>query len=52
MFQGPKGRMRKHPHWDEQSLMDILPEGWDQVSQEWINKLVENMPKNTSKKLP
>ncbi|KAL9077424.1 MAG: hypothetical protein Q9161_000269 [Pseudevernia consocians] len=45
MFQGPKGHMRKHPHWDEQSLMDILPEGWDQVSQEWINKLVESMPK-------
>ena len=28
-FQGPKGHMRKHPHWDEQSLMDILQEGWD-----------------------
>lgn len=37
--------MRKHPHWDEQSLMDILQEGWDNVSQEYINELVESMPK-------
>lgn len=44
-FQGPKGHMRKHPHWDEQSLMDILQEGWDNISQKWINELVESMPK-------
>ena len=34
-----------HPHWDEQSLMNILQEGWDDISQEWINELVESMPK-------
>ena len=44
-FQGPKANVWKHPHWDEQSLMDILQEGWDSISQEWINDLVESMPK-------
>ena len=42
-FQGPKGHMRKHPHWDEQSLIDILQEGWDNISQEYINELVESL---------
>ena len=32
-FQGSKEHMRKHPHWDKQSLIDVLQEGWDSVHQ-------------------
>lgn len=43
-WQAPKDFCRKVPHWDVESLKEILREGWKQVSQEFINGLVESMP--------
>ena len=43
-WQGPKQYQRKRPHWDQETLRELLREGWDQVSQPYINSLVLSMP--------
>ena len=35
---------RKYPHWDDATLENLIREGWAQVSQEFINKKVQEMP--------
>ena len=42
-WQGPKQYQRKGPHWDQETLRELLREGWDRVSQPYINKLVLSM---------
>ena len=43
-WRGPKQYQRKRPHWDQETLRELLREGWDQVSQPYINNLVLSMP--------
>ena len=40
----PKMYTRKYPHWDDATLENLIREGWAQVSQEFINKRVQEMP--------
>ncbi|CAG9950916.1 unnamed protein product [Clonostachys rosea f. rosea IK726] len=40
----PKQYVRKYPHWDLDTLRDLVEEGWEQLSQETINRWVESMP--------
>ncbi len=39
-----KAHMRKYPHWDDQTTKELILEGWAEVSQSFINKLVKSMP--------
>jgi len=42
---GPPKRFQcKRPHWDKQTLKELLEEGWTHVTQDWINYLVSTMP--------
>lgn len=43
-WQAPKDFCRKTPHWDVESLKEILREGWEQVTKPFINDLVKTMP--------
>ena len=43
-WQGPKQYQRKCPHWDHETLRELFREGWDRVSQPYINKSVLSMP--------
>lgn len=43
-WQGPKQYASKRPHWDENSLKELLQEGWDAISQKYINKQIDSMP--------
>lgn len=43
-WSAPKAYVQKRPHWDEQSLWELLLEGWAQVSIEFINEQVDSMP--------
>jgi hypothetical protein len=40
----PKAVLRKVPHWDHSTTKELIFEGWDSVSQEFINKEVNSMP--------
>ncbi|CAI6087300.1 unnamed protein product [Clonostachys chloroleuca] len=40
----PKAYIRKYPHWDLDTLHDLVEEGWEQLSQSTINRWVESMP--------
>jgi hypothetical protein len=40
----PKQYIRKYPHWDLDTLRDLIEEGWEQLSQETINRWVESIP--------
>ena len=42
-WQAPKAYVQKRPHWDEQSLKELLLEGWEQVTIPFINKQVHSM---------
>lgn len=35
---------RKYPHWDDATLETLIEEGWAQVSQDFINRKVQEMP--------
>lgn len=43
-WQPPKQYVRKFPHWDENSLMELAGEGWSKVTQDFINKQILSMP--------
>ena len=43
-WQPPKAFTRKIPHWDDQTTRDLMQEGWDKLSQAWINARVDTMP--------
>lgn len=43
-WQAPNGYVQKRPHFDEQSLRELLIEGWEKVSIPFINEQVHNMP--------
>lgn len=40
----PKIYTRKYPHWDDATLETLIREGWAQVSQDFINRKVQEMP--------
>lgn len=40
----PKMYTRKYPHWDDDTLKELI-KGWAQVSQEFINSKVQEIPK-------
>jgi hypothetical protein len=44
-WQVPKQYVKKHPHFDLDTLKELAREGWEQLSQETINKWVEEMPR-------
>jgi transposase len=37
-WQPAKQHLRKFPHWDDATTIELIREGWDRVSQEFINK--------------
>lgn len=41
----PKMYTRKYPHWDDNTLKELIKEGWAQVSQEFINSRVQEISK-------
>ena len=43
-WQGPNQYASKQPHWDGISLKELLQEGWDAISQEFINEQIDSMP--------
>ena len=44
-WQPPKQYMRKFPHWDDTTTKELILEGWEQVTQEFINARILEMPK-------
>jgi hypothetical protein len=40
----PKQHLRKYPHWDDTTTIELINEGWALVSQDYINKRVLSMP--------
>jgi hypothetical protein len=40
----PKNYVRKYPHWDDESTKALIIEGWDRVSQDYINGMVKTYP--------
>lgn len=44
-WQIPKAYTRKYPHWDDETLKELIVEGWAQVSQRFINEKVVEMLK-------
>jgi hypothetical protein len=44
-WQSPKQHIRKFPHWDEATTVDLIHEGWATVSQHFINDKVAEMLK-------
>jgi hypothetical protein len=43
-WQPPKQYVRKFPHWNEVDTRELALEGWDKVSQDFINTRIETMP--------
>ncbi|KAF1964030.1 hypothetical protein BU23DRAFT_585773 [Bimuria novae-zelandiae CBS 107.79] len=43
-WQPPKQYVKKFPHWDEGDTRELALEGWDKVTQKFINERVETMP--------
>ncbi|KAF2175431.1 hypothetical protein K469DRAFT_610770, partial [Zopfia rhizophila CBS 207.26] len=43
-WQPPKQYVKKFPHWDEQDTRELAIEGWDKVTQKFINTRVLSMP--------
>jgi hypothetical protein len=44
-WQPPKQYLRKYPHWDDQTTRELIIEGWERVSQRFIDEKVDSMPK-------
>lgn len=40
----PKQHMKKYPHWDDVTTKELINEGWDLVTQDFINEKVLSMP--------
>lgn len=43
-WQYPKQYVRKRPHWNDELVDELVQEAWDQIPQDWINRLVDSMP--------
>ena len=43
-WQAPKVYVQKRPYFDEQSLIELLSEGWEKVSIPFINEQVNSIP--------
>ncbi len=43
-WQPTKAHLRKYPHWDDNATKGLIYDGWDSVSQEFINHIVRSMP--------
>ncbi len=41
----PKIHTQKYPHWDDNTLKELIKKGWAQDSQEFINSRVQEMSK-------
>ena len=41
----PKQYIRSQPHWDDETFKELILEGWEKVSQEYVNERVLSMPK-------
>ena len=44
-WQIPKAYTRKYPRWDDETLKELIVEGWAQASLRFINEKVAEMPK-------
>lgn len=44
-WKGPKQRSRSVPHWDYEILCQLVQEGWDNLTQEGINRQILDMPR-------
>lgn len=40
----PKNYVRKYPHWDHSTTVELIMEGWATVTQDFINSKVNEMP--------
>lgn len=40
----PKHYVKKRPHWDAETVNELVQEGWNAIPQKWINKLCDSMP--------
>ena len=40
-----KNKVRKVPHWDTQTTMELARDGWTKVDQAMIDKWIDSMPK-------
>ena len=40
-----RGRFLKIPHWDDSTTKDLVVEGWDSISMDFINEKCSNMPR-------
>lgn len=43
-WQPPKQHLKKFPHWDDRTTEELIVEGWDLVSQRFINEKCRSMP--------
>ncbi len=43
-WQAPKAMLRKHAHWDDDTVWELALEGWERLSQETINNWCDSMP--------
>lgn len=43
-WQPPKQFLQRFPHWDTFETCDLIQEGWDNVSQHYINSLTRSLP--------
>lgn len=40
----PKIYVKKRPHWDDKIVAGLVHEAWNQISQDWIDRLADSMP--------
>ncbi|KAF1954894.1 hypothetical protein CC80DRAFT_536656 [Byssothecium circinans] len=43
-WQPPKQFLKRYPHWDEFETQELVLEGWENISQAFINERVNSMP--------
>jgi hypothetical protein len=43
-WQPPKQYVKKFPHWNKQDTRELALEGWEKVSQDFINDRINSMP--------
>ena len=43
-WQPTKAHVKSHAHWDKETLGNLILEGWDGISQDWINRRIDSMP--------
>jgi hypothetical protein len=43
-WQEPKHYVAKYPHWNDEETRNLIREGWAEVSQEFINRMIKTYP--------